>query len=416
MNQPSYITAQACHRTRESGTVLVLFALLMVGIFGMLGALLDGGRLRVTRQQMDAGAECGALEGLRFKDVEGDAARRTRAARAVENLFDDDLDAANGDAMGLGAGTMPVVYDDNPFQGTIDVPTARADRAWKPAKALAMNDSNEVHGDLVAGTHIAEGAAGEDDSFTRGDFAPTAPRSGPADLAGSPAFLVRLRRASDRLDLDRDGGASSAGPPFEWLWARGAIWHEPTPGQSNLSRADGLTLRATSIAASARALYVSSDPVRGTFVANFALRVDAGSLWETTAPSATINLEVQPDGLLTRAGQEEGAAIASSARLVGAAIAPSLATWSAPPASDLIVPVYAPIDGVRQVVGFARGRATLAGSTLSVTRLPGALLPTGASNTSPAALDSRIALEMNPAARDLYFTFQHPVMAPVLRR
>ena len=61
-------------RDQETGAILVLFALLFSGILGMLGAVVDGGRLRVTRQQMDAGAECAALEGVRFKDVDGDAA------------------------------------------------------------------------------------------------------------------------------------------------------------------------------------------------------------------------------------------------------------------------------------------------------------------------------------------------------
>ena len=76
MTQGRHQPSHALSRPEEHGTVLVLFALLFVGIFGLLGAVVDGGRLRVTRQQMDAGAECAALEGVRFRDTEGDAGRR----------------------------------------------------------------------------------------------------------------------------------------------------------------------------------------------------------------------------------------------------------------------------------------------------------------------------------------------------
>ena len=416
MTQGRHQPSQALSRPEEHGTVLVLFALLFVGIFGLLGAVVDGGRLRVTRQQMDAGAECAALEGVRFRDTEGDAGRRLRAIRGAELLYDDDMDPANGDALGLGAGTLPVVSGDTPLRGTINVATDPANRVWKPADALETNSSNSQHGDLVAGTHVLGGFATEDDTFKRDDFAPSPPGSSAASLTSAPAFLVRLRRANDRLDLDRDPSASSAGPPFEWLWARGAVWHEPTAGQSNQSRAEGLTLRATSIASSERALVLSNDPTGGVLLTNFVLRADAGSAWDATPLSGSITLKVESNGLLTVAGIEEGAITADAKRLVGAEVLPSLSTWSTPPAASLIVPVYTQIAGTRLIVGFTRANATLSGATLTVTRLPGSMLPTSASTISPAALDSRIALETVPALRNLYSTFQHPVLAPVLRR
>ncbi|MGC6486899.1 MAG: pilus assembly protein TadG-related protein, partial [Planctomycetota bacterium] len=139
--------------------MLILFALLVVGLFGMLGVVVDGGRLRVTRQQLDAGAECAALEGLRFKDVEGDAARRDRAAQSLAWLFDDDLDAANGDRMGLGAGTLPIVTGAAPVGGAVVLDTGPAARAWKPGDALERNLPNAAHGDLVAGVHVPGGPA-----------------------------------------------------------------------------------------------------------------------------------------------------------------------------------------------------------------------------------------------------------------
>lgn len=416
MSRQSYMQTQAARRSRESGTVLVLFALLMVGVFGLLGAVVDGGRLRVTRQQMDAGAECGALEGLRFKDLEGDAARRARAIRAVENLFDDDFEPANGDALGLGAGTLPVVFDETPFQGTIDVPINPADRSWKPAAALEPNVNNAIHGDLVAGAHIAVGDAIEDDSFTRGDFAPTSPNSLPADLAGSPSFLLRLRRASERLDLDRQPGESSAGPPFEWLWARGAIWHEPLPGQTNASRADGVTIRSAAIASTSRALIASSDPVRGVSLASFALRVDGGAAWQATSPGATIQLTVDGSGLLLMTGSEQGAVTAATVARVGAvaAVAPNAAPSPSP--GITIVPVYAVFAGARVVAGFTLATVSISGADLLVTRLQSAVLPAGASSAAPTALDARVALQANPSLAALHASISEPLLAPTLRR
>lgn len=403
-------------RQAEAGTVLVLFALLLVGIFGMLGAVVDGGRLRVTRQQMEACAECAALEGLRFKDIDGDAARRARAITAAQLLFDDDMDPANGDGMGLGAGSLPVVFGAEPLRGDIDVAVAPGARVWKPAEELEANANNSQHGDLVAGQHVAASSPAEDDTFTRADFTPTAPGSAASALSASSAFLVRLRRTSDRLPLDRQVGESSSGPPFEWLWARGAIWHEPTAGQTNASRSDGLSVRAASIAAGASALMVSDAPSQNISVASFALRVDGASAWQATAPGTTLTLDVEPGGLLLVDGVEQGAALASPARQVGAAVTRAAAILTAPTTTTLILPVYGTVGGARTVAGFTLAQASLSGPLLSVTRLQGAVLPAGASRSSPAALNARVALTANAALRALHAAITEPLLAPVLRR
>lgn len=402
-------------RRDERGTVLALFALLLVGLFGLLGAVVDGGRLRVTRQQMDAGAECAALEGLRFKDLEGDAGRRSRATAAAANLFDDDLDPGNGDAIGLGAGSLPIISGAAPLGGAILAAVSPGDRAWKPAVGLEQNLDNAAHGDLVAGAHDPAGSPSEDDLFTRGDFAPQPAGSSEAALAAAPAFLVRLRRADDRLALDRDPGRSSAGPPFEWLWARGSAWQEPIAGQSNASRVDGLTLRAASIAATELALAVSADPARDLQLASFALRGGAATPWQSTAPSAALTLDVDATGQLLLAGVEEGVALAAPAQRVGATVAPA-APLAAPAAVALIVPVYAEVDGTRRVLGFTLADASLAGATLTVQRRAGGVLPAGATASSPAALDARLALDSNPTLRALHASIFEPVLAPVLRR
>ena len=403
-------------RDQETGAILVLFALLFSGILGMLGAVVDGGRLRVTRQQMDAGAECAALEGVRFKDVDGDAARRARAIQATSYLFDDDLDPVGGDAMGLGAGSLPVVFGAEPLQGKLIVATDPGARVWKPADSLEANANNSKHGDLVAGSYVSAGSPTEDDAFTRGDFNPASSGSASTTLAAAPSFLVRLRRASDRLALDRQAGESSAGPPFEWLWARGAVWHEPTPGQTNASRADGVTVRSAAIASAKSALLVSADPVQSINVASFALRIDGAASWQTTAPGASLTLSVDPSGLLLSGGLEQGVVLAAPAQLVGAAVAVATGPLSNPVATPLILPVYGTDGGVKRVVGFTFALSTLAGTTLTVTRLASAVLPAGATRTSPAALDARLALDASPALRTLHASIFEPLLAPVLRR
>ena len=126
MTSVALMTDSHSDRQNQSGAVMVLFALLLVGIFGLLGVVIDGGRLRVTKQQLDAGAEVAVLEGLRFKDSEGDVVRRQRAVTAMALQWDDDLDPSNGDALGLGAGSLPIVVGAQPLGGKIIAATAVA--------------------------------------------------------------------------------------------------------------------------------------------------------------------------------------------------------------------------------------------------------------------------------------------------
>lgn len=400
----------------EAGTVLVLFALLLVGAFGLLGVVIDGGRLRIAKQQLDAGAECAALEGLRFKDREGDSGRRNRAITATEWQWDDDLNADNGDRLGLGAGSMPIVYDAQPLGGRIVIADNTGARAYKPAPDLEANLGNARHGDLVAGTHVAGATAQEDDAFQRPDFTPAAPGSSPAALASASSFLVRLRRATGRLPLDRQDNESSAGPAFEWLWARGSAWQEPGAAESNQSRANGVTVRATAIAAADRALFVASDPTGGPQLTTIALRGDTASAWHATVAGATLTLDIDPTGLLTSAGAEEGVTLLTTARVVGE----SVATAAAPPttlgSTQLIVAAYGLINGTRRVIGFTLASATITGATIVITRSPAAVLATGASSISPSALDARLALASDPTLGAMHLAVAEPVLAPSLRR
>jgi hypothetical protein len=422
MTHGASTTLQQDEHLDQAGAVLVVFALLLVGLFGLLGVVIDGGRLRVTKQQLDAGAEVAALEGLRFKDRDGDAARRMRAITAIEWQWDDDLDASNGDILALGAGSLPIVAAALPLGGELQVAATPANRAWKPATQLQANPGNAVHGDMVAGSFVTGQLPSEDDTFQRPDFVPVPGGSAAAQLASASSFLVRLRRATGRLALDRQPGESSSGPAFEWLWARGSAWQEPQPGGSMQSRSDGLTLRATAIAATERALVVSDNPVpvgggrSSPLLTRIALRGDPASAWHATAPGGSLTLDIGGNGLLTLAGNEQGLGMQTIVRSVSKSLIAAPTAFANLPSSELIVPVYGTINGERVVIGFTLATATFAGNSLTITRQQSAVLPVGASSTSPAALDAHAALQLAPALRALHTAFAQPVLAPVLRR
>ncbi len=398
--------------------ILVLTALLLVGVFGVLGFVVDGGRLRVTKQQMDAGVEAAALEGVRFKDEEGDESRRRRAQTALELQWDDDLRTGNGDAIGLGAGTLPIVTGANPVGGLVKAPLDPAEQVWKPGAGVQQNLGNAAFGDFVAGSFLSGTIEPKEaDDFSRNDFLPVAAGSPATSLEAAPAFLVRLRRANNRLALDRQPGASSAGPAFEWLWARGSAWQEPGEGEGIQSRADGWTVRATGIATTERALFVSSVPELGVIVAPFALRIDAGATWATTTVGQSIVLTRDANGVLLLGGSEQGVLPTARPTTVSNYVAPEASAALLAPSGVLVVPVYAPIDGAqRVVVGFTRATAVVAGNELTVTRVAGGVLSTGSSSVSPAALDARVALSLSSSLRALHDAFLEPVSAPVLRR
>lgn len=403
-------------RREQRGAVLVMFALLLVGVFGLLGVVLDAGRMRVVEQQLDAGVESAALEGLRFKDLEGDAHRRTRAIVAIARQWDDDLDPSNGDTLGVGAGPLPIVAGTTALGGDLLVAPEAASRMWKPAEGMQQNLGNATHGDLVAGAHLPGGPPIESDSFERADFLPAGAGSSPAQLAAAPALLVRLRRATARLALDRRPGESSSGPAMEWLWARGSAWLEPGADGGEQGRADGTTVRATAIAASEPALVVSDHPTGWTALATFALRSEPDSPWQTTPSGSTLTLELGANGELTLAGAEAGVALASPARAVGGAMSPAAAPPTDVPPTVLVVPVYAIRGGDRRVLGFTLATAEVTGSSLTITRRPAAVLPTGASSVASVALDARVALAGDPGLRALHDAVAEPVLAPVLRR
>ncbi len=262
--------------------MLAQFAIVVFAIFAVLALVVDVGSVTLTRVQMQNAADSAAVEGLRGRDLgitpdvdddafQADCRRRTAARNNVSWTFDDDF-ALGADSLQLGAG--PNIEFTDAGIGVMNasqlIDTGAAS-VYKPV--LERNQpANAVHGDMVSGTftYSSEPTPSEDGAYARTDFVPGAPVTpGASGLAGCPAddnftgvppsgsvwnpldstaFLVRLRRASDRDALARDPGVSSSGNAMQLLFARGTALQGTDPVSGYSLRRDGITVRATAIA------------------------------------------------------------------------------------------------------------------------------------------------------------------------
>lgn len=200
----------------------MLFALLLIPLFGVAALVIDLGFARLTYLQMRTAADTAALEGLRFRDdatvpeADRDAARRVRASAVVGSVFDDDLDpsAASGDALNYGAG--PVVA----FDGGIEIspgftagPVIGDRGVYEPTSGdrggeagLELNVGNSLGGDLVAVVPDILGRLVARDGATDPDA-----------VADAPFFLARLRRTGA---ADAVARVASSGPRLPALFSR----------------------------------------------------------------------------------------------------------------------------------------------------------------------------------------------------
>lgn len=295
------------------GTVLVLFAVLLFGVFGLFAVVLDFGIVRLTQIQMQTSADVAALEGLVGRDADlsdpgaADLARRQQAALAAALVFDEDGDPTTGPSrFRLGAGPLLRTGVDAPtdFAGGLIVEEGQ----WIPALQTNVDD-NLVSGDLVAGSFLQldPGNPGRPDwhqeanDYTRLDFAP--------DAAGG-AFLARLRRTREGQPLDRVAGVSSAGPTLPLLFGYASALRSNEPGDYDLRR-DGFTVRATAIADSRRvtAAGIATATTRGLAPleddtapgASRWLSLNASD-WDLVPVGSTLTLAVDGAGSVVDAG------------------------------------------------------------------------------------------------------------------
>lgn len=292
----------AVNYRRRRGNVLILFALMVFGLFAMAALVIDIGIARVTQQQMQTAVDSAALEGLRYRDQlppiteselgQEDEARRGHAANVVRWMFNSSSPFDEVEPINFGA-TTTVEYTDGvgePDKYALQKLNIR--NIGKPT--LLPNINNEARGDMVSGHYIPEPASDatsaaiqdfhkEGSDYSRDDFEPAVGASTKDD-----AFLVRMRRTGEVPDT----GILSAGPPLPYLFAWGTTFPRIRTVENPQILADGIKVRATSIAQVQNALSIGkqinsgSTSVRG--LARFAIEL---TCWNELCDSLETNEE-----------------------------------------------------------------------------------------------------------------------------
>lgn len=316
-------------RKARRGYSLVLFAMLLFGLFGLVALLVDMGFVRLARLQMQSASDSAALEGLRFRDDMPESMvdnlggysgatphdphdpdwrnwlnerRRELAARRVSQSFDDDLDPENGDALNFGAGPnldfSGGVDLGNGFSGsqTMSIP---AQRAYKPS--LQSNLGDAAQGDQVAGSYDRNATNhSEASDYSRSDFSPG---------DGDTAFLVRMRRTAE----SPEAGVSDIGRPLPTIFARGSLL-------ANQLKGAGISIRSTSIADARPAMSVGSASPSDQIPGATAFVVLQTAWQDTNLWSAALEVELATNGDLLNQASGERIGFATSGQ-----VAPS---WS----------------------------------------------------------------------------------------
>ena len=396
-------------RTRERGrrgAGLVLFVLLVFALMAIAAVTVDIGMASLSQAQMQDAVDSAALEGHRWRqyeeeDIFSDQRRRARASQFVGMIFDDDLDPSNGDLMGFGAG--PIFESQGGVGGApqgLDVPDTHV---YDPE--LERNLFNVVHGDIVSGDYDPNAAHVEASDYQRTDFIPAMmPGSWLAD-----ALLVRMRRTSMPTNNDNVASQSSSGPGLPLLFGHGSTIHAEDAATYD-PRRDGLTVRATAIAAAQPARYVGDTPLDGDGnrmredpddplsehdhlgAVPFAVSLDFWNSHTLLDPGCVVvNVVPGKDGGIgqirafdvdTQLAGEVVGWFAGDLHQLGNRVLPGAPPSALPLLPENIegfVPVYEEIGGVPRVVGFgngalldptlAPGGADLCSSTLGTMRV-----------------------------------------------
>ena len=333
--------------------MLVQVALILFALCGLLSLAVDLGYARLTQSQMQNAADTAALEGLRKRNIatdafQSDCLRRAAANRMVRWTFDDDFDATNGDPdYQFGAGPVidltEGVTSVHALQ-TISVPDSHV---YKPDPQL--NQENAVYGDMVSGRFCytsdplpSEGGAYElqdivctepqraTGSYSRNDFNPNltspgppvglsecpaadevppnpfpTPGSGSLSTVDDSAFLVRLRRSNEFQDLAAQTEASvgSSGPSLPLTFGKGTTIHGDAPGSDYSVRRDGLTVRATAIAAARPAMHVGLPQTTPSQPGVTAFALADTCVQSATGAAVAVTVTINPaTGVITRTG------------------------------------------------------------------------------------------------------------------
>ena len=388
---------QTPFRTRESGAVLVFFALILFGLVALLAVSIDTGFVLLARRQMQAAVNSASVEGLRWRDqlppeadliaigedpsdpeleTRKDAIRRAMARHFVQTTFDADFNVGAPEPSSSVLGAGPVIG----YEGGVDIGGGLKARSlireetlsvYKPDPAL--NVSNTEPGDMVSGRYFSDGAHEEDGAYERDDFVP--------ETDGS-AFLVRLRRTDE--DFSSAPGSTS-GPPIPSIFGRAAIARaEGDDPQALLRRrARGTRVRATSIADLQSALSVGLPVFQTDPSGNPVGMSRTGVLYfvaRAVFPNITVNdLAPVPDHLL----QPDCASSCCGAIVVGDPMGPGEAPLLPDGNLRVVVAIYdsSAFPGPGIVVGFAHVQIAIVGGAPASVALAGDLVLTNGSGT-----------------------------------
>ena len=219
--------------------MLVLFAILLFGIFAMATLVIDLGIVRVTQRQMQTAADSAALEGLRFRDEEliaggneptdggidgiaADDSWRAKASDWVARVYSEDADTPRQTNFGS---TQTLE-----FSGGFGDPQMFASQdmrvnpqGYSPSElhALQLNVANDPDGDIYA----------------RSD----------------DVLEVRLRRTGELPVAD----IRSSGPRLPFVFGRGTMLYRP--GELRQPIGDGIGVQATGVARVAPAVAVGRE-------------------------------------------------------------------------------------------------------------------------------------------------------------
>jgi hypothetical protein len=302
-------THQACER--KGGTVLLLFAVLVLALMGIAALTVDVGYAFLAQGQMQNASDTAAVEGARLRDYNyanwySNRSRRSRVEEMVRQNFDDDLQPqlisstdseyaieyfyepslnlapdTNADAYRFGMG--PIIKTKNPSPDSASdaqhnigaiIEVNSPDDQYLEDPTLKPNQGNLPYGDMLNGKFdptVPNLLGVESQNYQREDFAPADleafdSTNGDRDLFESLGFLVRLRRI--RQDYPAENAlspAASHGPPLPYLFGLGTAMQQ-APGSDYNPRTDGISVRSTSIAACAPAFSIGYPPCNNTTI------------------------------------------------------------------------------------------------------------------------------------------------------
>ena len=470
--------------------MLVQLALIVFALCGVASLVIDIGYARLTQGQMQNAADSAALEGLRQRDVgvrnpvtgvtvndpfASDCLRRAAANRMIRRTFDDNLDPVDGDPdYQFGAGPVIDLTEGVTSVHALQTISVPDPHVYKPDPQL--NQQNQVYGDMVSGRFCytadpvpSEGGTYElqdivctepqrgTGTYARNDFNPnlTSP-GGPAALSECPApddvpptpwplggtgslasvddsaFLVRLRRSNEFQDLNgqMEPTVGSSGPSLPLTFGKGTTIHGDDPSSDYSVRRDGLTVRATAIAAVRPALHLGvPQPNLTPSLTPFVLLdtcvqsppVPPGATPPAVPAAVTIAVSINPaSGAITRttAGPGCPANTVIGRFISNAATATLRSVGQAPPVAGIATPcasasaasftgrygaVYSQMSvGPSRVIGFARINFTRvatcpANATLPYTATITRLAPAVAAANATAILSTGFAAGVPPA-------------------